>query len=428
MWLERAPNLNGGQVFQQSSYNSKTIEASVIPQSIFLIPNIQKIVDEALAKQKAIYDTEMEKLRKELQLQNIQKTQTLIPQTVEPGSEFDGINLATTKALGWKVDKPFKFAIKGNSEHIFEAIGYSDPILDILLLEGAWLIVSFVLVEATFILLVFFFQLFFFSDKENKHLQNSLDHLHEKNKHMQNDLDHLYKENKHMQLSINQIIPLTKQLNVSNLEDELEQISLKADSSSNDSKTGGNAVEKAKYTLHILILKSSEGYDYFSPEEIKEQIAYRIFNSAKYLGRKILAKDIHVYHQKSLYNHYTPREWAKKKSAQLQERLDVVAYIVVFILLQQQGYRVVHYSSWSYMLKCLSNPKYYHIDKRFWMNGNENFVRSLEYTRYKYKEAGKQYLCASLKIDYFNSKYIGIQGKLINIDFLDSKNNCEYVR
>ncbi|CAG8538505.1 6349_t:CDS:2, partial [Ambispora gerdemannii] len=58
MWLERAPNLNG-QVSQQSSYNTKIIEAPIIPQSI-------------------------EKLRKEVQSSKAQKTQTPVPQTVEP--------------------------------------------------------------------------------------------------------------------------------------------------------------------------------------------------------------------------------------------------------------------------------------------------------------------------------------------------------
>ena len=32
------------------------------------------------------------------------------------------MNLATAKVLGWKVDKPSKFAVKGNSEHISEAL------------------------------------------------------------------------------------------------------------------------------------------------------------------------------------------------------------------------------------------------------------------------------------------------------------------
>ncbi|RGB23179.1 hypothetical protein C1646_774908 [Rhizophagus diaphanus] len=39
-------------------------------------------------------------------------------------SEFDGFNLTTAEELGWKVDKPFKFAVKGNSEHISEALGW----------------------------------------------------------------------------------------------------------------------------------------------------------------------------------------------------------------------------------------------------------------------------------------------------------------
>ncbi|GES89644.1 hypothetical protein GLOIN_2v1813037 [Rhizophagus clarus] len=39
-------------------------------------------------------------------------------------SEFDGFNLATAEALGWKVDKPSKFLVKGNSEYISEALGW----------------------------------------------------------------------------------------------------------------------------------------------------------------------------------------------------------------------------------------------------------------------------------------------------------------
>ncbi|GBC08175.1 hypothetical protein RclHR1_07950002 [Rhizophagus clarus] len=37
-------------------------------------------------------------------------------------NEFDGFNLATSEVLKWKVDKPSKFAIKGNSEHTSEAL------------------------------------------------------------------------------------------------------------------------------------------------------------------------------------------------------------------------------------------------------------------------------------------------------------------
>ncbi|CAB4418573.1 unnamed protein product [Rhizophagus irregularis] len=43
---------------------------------------------------------------------------------LDDGSGFDGFNLATAEELGWKVDKPSKFAVKGNSEHIFEALGW----------------------------------------------------------------------------------------------------------------------------------------------------------------------------------------------------------------------------------------------------------------------------------------------------------------
>ncbi|CAG8840867.1 5551_t:CDS:1, partial [Racocetra persica] len=50
---------------QQSSYNTKIIETPIILQSEFPISDIQKMIDEALAKQKSNYDTEIEKLRKE---------------------------------------------------------------------------------------------------------------------------------------------------------------------------------------------------------------------------------------------------------------------------------------------------------------------------------------------------------------------------
>ncbi|GBC35581.2 hypothetical protein GLOIN_2v1822626 [Rhizophagus irregularis DAOM 181602=DAOM 197198] len=43
---------------------------------------------------------------------------------LDNGSEFDGFNLATAEELGWKVDKPSKFAVKGNSEHISKALGW----------------------------------------------------------------------------------------------------------------------------------------------------------------------------------------------------------------------------------------------------------------------------------------------------------------
>ncbi|CAG8808977.1 15152_t:CDS:1, partial [Racocetra persica] len=52
---------------QQSFYNTKIIEAPIIPQSVFPISDTQKMIDEALAKQKSNYDAEIEKLRKEVQ-------------------------------------------------------------------------------------------------------------------------------------------------------------------------------------------------------------------------------------------------------------------------------------------------------------------------------------------------------------------------
>ncbi|PKK58240.1 hypothetical protein RhiirC2_857881 [Rhizophagus irregularis] len=43
---------------------------------------------------------------------------------IYPGSEFGGINDPAIKALGWKADKPSNFAIKGNSKHITDSLGW----------------------------------------------------------------------------------------------------------------------------------------------------------------------------------------------------------------------------------------------------------------------------------------------------------------
>ena len=112
-----------------------------------------------------------------------------------------------------------------------------------------------------------------------------------------------------------------------------------------------------------------------------------------------------------------------KKKEQLSNRLCLVSYIVAFIELHRKGYRIVEYSGWTYMLKWLSNPEYYRIDK-YLNNGNVNFVRSSEYVRYKMcKLHGKIDSYNSLKNDYFKSGYFTIEGKLSIIDFSDPNNN-----
>ena len=116
-----------------------------------------------------------------------------------------------------------------------------------------------------------------------------------------------------------------------------------------------------------------------------------------------------------------------KKKEQLWKWLNNVTYIVAFIELHLQGYRIVKYSDWSYMLKWLSNPEYHRIDK-YLNNGNENFVRSSEYTRYKCKLAGKHYQYNLLDIDYYKTGNISINGEYTTIDFSDSNNNCKYVQ
>src|ERR1043165_46608 len=138
-------------------------------------------------------------------------------------------------------------------------------------------------------------------------------------------------------------------------------------------------------------------------------------------GDRIQVKDMPAHFQTipALYDHYTPQSWAEKKSEQLWRRLNNVAYIVAFIELHLQGYRIVEYSDWSYMLKWLSNPEYYRIDK-YLNNGNENFVRSSEYARYKCKLAGKHYQYNLLDIDYYQYNLLDIdyyQYNLLDIDY-----------
>ncbi|CAG8769559.1 15804_t:CDS:2, partial [Cetraspora pellucida] len=43
---------------------------------------------------------------------------------LDSASEFEGVNDATINTLGWKADKPSDFAVKGNSKHISESLGW----------------------------------------------------------------------------------------------------------------------------------------------------------------------------------------------------------------------------------------------------------------------------------------------------------------
>ncbi|GBC00488.1 hypothetical protein RclHR1_38780002 [Rhizophagus clarus] len=49
---------------------------------------------------------------------------TISESFLDPDSEFGGINDSAIKALGWKADKPSNFAIKGNSKHITDSLGW----------------------------------------------------------------------------------------------------------------------------------------------------------------------------------------------------------------------------------------------------------------------------------------------------------------
>ena len=103
-----------------------------------------------------------------------------------------------------------------------------------------------------------------------------------------------------------------------------------------------------------------------------------------------------------------------KKKEQLSNRLCLVSYIVAFIELHRQGYRIVKYDYWSYMLKWVSNPKYYRIDK-YLNNGNVNFIRSSEYVRYKMcKLHGKIDSCNSLKMTILDLNILLLRESLVS--------------
>ena len=66
------------------------------------------------------------------------------------------------------------------------------------------------------------------------------------------------------------------------------------------------------------------------------------------------------------------------------------------------------------MLKWVSNPKYYRIDK-YLNNGNVNFIRSSEYVRYKMcKLHGKIDSCNSLKMTILDLNILLLRESLVS--------------
>src|SRR3954471_12864288 len=49
---------------------------------------------------------------------------TISESFLDPSSEFSGINDLAIKVLEWKADKPSNFAIKSNSKHITDLLGW----------------------------------------------------------------------------------------------------------------------------------------------------------------------------------------------------------------------------------------------------------------------------------------------------------------
>ncbi|GBB89269.1 hypothetical protein RclHR1_15970003 [Rhizophagus clarus] len=137
--------------------------------------------------------------------------------------------------------------------------------------------------------------------------------------------------------------------------------------------------------------------------------------------KKFLGIDLSI---KKYPNNYNIENNVDKKREQLRDHLNLVSYIVAFIELHRQGYRIIEYRYWTYMIKWLSNPDYYRIDEF----GNKNIVKSSEYAQYCCKMAGRSFSCDSLEINYYKSGSIDFQEKEVSIDFSDFNNNCEYVQ
>ena len=72
----------------------------------------------------------------------------------------------------------------------------------------------------------------------------------------------------------------------------------------------------------------------------------------------------------------------------------------------------IKYDYWSYMIKWLSSPEYYRIDK-YLNNGNVNFIRSSKYARYRMcKSHSRTDLCNLVEINYYKTEYLTIEGNL----------------
>src|SRR6266480_5067462 len=54
---------------------------------------------------------------------------TISESFLDTGSELGGLNDPAIKALGWKADKLSNFAIKGNSKHITDSLGWYTDVL-----------------------------------------------------------------------------------------------------------------------------------------------------------------------------------------------------------------------------------------------------------------------------------------------------------
>jgi hypothetical protein len=136
-------------------------------------------------------------------------------------------------------------------------------------------------------------------------------------------------------------------------------------------------IDKIYLTYSVMYSKGLTHYSYDYSHEGRKRIVNHLIDSAKVVQRawrafklrpetwtkrvwnmvrndstpdkkKFLGINLSI--KKTPNNYYIANNVDKKKE-QLSKRLCLVSYIVAFILLHRQGYRIVEYLGWTYMLK-----------------------------------------------------------------------------
>ncbi|GES88722.1 hypothetical protein GLOIN_2v1822626 [Rhizophagus clarus] len=126
MWLERGQNLSG-RISEESNQFANQQTQVPAPQTVEPVRQ-PRGPPSSLQTEEGLKNYYISEYLKDIGVLNKAELDADYPaknfQRPHNASEFDGFNLATAEALGWKVDKPSKFLVKGNSEYISEALGW----------------------------------------------------------------------------------------------------------------------------------------------------------------------------------------------------------------------------------------------------------------------------------------------------------------